>query len=214
MGGRMQSQHGTKFCLIDGVEAAEQSLSHKGHSGHQKLDFTESYIYYIFIYVHKTYMFLLKRGTLLPLYFVWIASYPCLFTFYCPDKHCDQMQIGEDITVYSLSWREARAGAWSQKLKQKHGQKPLLLSVVCSGFFPIQLRTTCLGRHHTAIFVKKTLHRLVCFLNWYSLFSDDPKFCQVDKSKNKNLHTRPLILVLWGHYSIMRTALSWYDRMT
>lgn len=64
----MQPRHSLKFCFIDGVEAAEQSPPHKSHSGHQKLDFTESYIYYIFIYVHKTYMFLLKRDTLLLLF--------------------------------------------------------------------------------------------------------------------------------------------------
>lgn len=104
----MQPRHSLKFCFIDGVEAAEQSPPHKSHSRHQKLGFTEFYIYYIFIYVHKTYMFLLKKKAHCCCSLVCLNCQLSLFTFYCPDKHCDQMQIGEDIIVYSLSWWEVR----------------------------------------------------------------------------------------------------------
>lgn len=113
-------------------------------------------------------MFLLKRGTLLLLFS--LSELPavlvCLLSIALINTvtRC-KLEKTLQFTAHheGKSGQELRAGSWRQQLKRKHGEMPLLLSMVCSGCFLIQLRTTSLGWHHISIFSQENAPQTCLF---------------------------------------------------
>lgn len=119
---------------------------------------------------------------------VWKQNRPSSLAFCCFDKHHDQKQLGQDkgffhCKVYSPSWKKVRAGTQRSMLTYLSYTSQDHLHLVI-------LPTVGMAVPHQSF--QKCPHRLVCRLLWYLYLPNDPSWCQVDKTQDKQYRRQKL----------------------